>query len=92
MLVMHLLKICKLVGLVWTVVTSRQKCHFIISQVTPRRTPNRDEPVVVLKYHPSYILVKLSRTRATKLNGLEQGIIPVEVLSKTFQISFLVDG
>ena len=36
--------------------------------------------------------VNLDRTRATKLDGLEEGVIPVEVSSKSFQISILVEG
>jgi len=38
-----------------------------------------DGPVVKLKYMPSYVLLKLKRTRASQLEGLEEGIIPVEV-------------
>lgn len=46
-----------------------------------------DEPVVKLKYLPSYILVKMNRTRATQLDGLEASVIPVEVLTKSFKIN-----
>jgi len=55
------------------------------------KPPVGNEPVK-LKYLPSYILVKLDRTRATQLDRLEEGIIPVEVSSKSFQISILVEG
>ncbi|PSS36832.1 hypothetical protein PHLCEN_2v1320 [Hermanssonia centrifuga] len=45
---------------------------------------NEDEPplgteaVVRLKYLPAYVLVKMARTRASKLPNLEEGVIPVE--------------
>ena len=45
-----------------------------------------DGPVVKLKYLPSYVLVKLTRTRASQLEGLDEGIIPVEVATRNFQI------
>ena len=56
------------------------------------KPPVWNEPTIKLKCLPAYILVKLMRTRATKLNGLQGGVIPVEVTSKTFQISVLVGG
>jgi ATP-dependent exoDNAse (exonuclease V) alpha subunit len=52
----------------------------------PDEPPIPDEPVVNLKYLPSYVLIKLARTRATQLLGLEDGVIPVEVTSRNFQI------
>ncbi|KIM74491.1 hypothetical protein PILCRDRAFT_14391 [Piloderma croceum F 1598] len=51
-----------------------------------------DEPtledglVVKLKYLPSYVLVKLTCTRASQPEGLDEGIIPVEVATQNFQI------
>lgn len=45
-----------------------------------------EERVVTLKYLPVYVLVKLSRTKATRLEGLEDCVIPVEPVSQTFQI------
>ena len=45
-----------------------------------------DGPVVKLKYLPSYVLIKLTRTRATQLLGLDEGVIPVQVTTRNFQI------
>jgi hypothetical protein len=45
-----------------------------------------DESLVTLKYLPAYILVKLNRTRASQLEGLENSVIPVETTMKSFQI------
>ena len=51
-----------------------------------------DEPaledglVVKLKYLPAYVLVKLTHTWASQLEGLDEGIIPVEVATQNFQI------
>ena len=45
-----------------------------------------DGPVVKLKYLPAYMLVRLMRTWASQLEGLDEGIIPVEVATRNFQI------
>jgi hypothetical protein len=52
----------------------------------PDEPPIGDGPICELKYLPSYILVRLSRTRATKLEGLEEAVIPVEPASIKYQI------
>lgn len=52
----------------------------------PDEPPVGNKATVKLKYLPSYILVKLCRTCATQLDGLEESVIPVEVSSKTFKI------
>ena len=52
--------------------------------------PVGDQPIIKLKCLLVYILVKLMRTRATKLNTLQEGVIPVEATLKTFQISVFV--
>ena len=55
-----------------------------------------DEPatgegsIVNLKYLPSYLLVKLSRTRASQLAGLDEAVIPVEPTTITTKISLPV--
>jgi PIF1-like helicase len=53
----------------------------------PNEPTIKDGPVVVLNHLPSFILVKLTRTRATKLAGLEEAVIPVEPMSIKYQIS-----
>ena len=45
-----------------------------------------DGLVVKLKHLPSYVLVKLTHTRPSQLEGLDEGIIPVEVATQNFQI------
>lgn len=42
--------------------------------------------VVILDYPPAYILVKLSRTKATQLEGLEKDVLPLMPLEHTFTI------
>ena len=44
----------------------------------PNETPIGNSFVVHLRYMPLYILVKLTRTRATPLEGLEDNVIPIE--------------
>ena len=46
--------------------------------------PIGDEPVVHLKCMPAYILVKLSRTRVSTLEGLDTGVIPIEPTMTTY--------
>jgi hypothetical protein len=46
-----------------------------------------DAPIVKLKMLPSFLLVKLNRTRASKLEGLEEGVIPVEPARNSMRIS-----
>ena len=48
----------------------------------PDEPPPGDEPIVYLKYVPSYILVKLNRTQASQLDGLDESVIPVEIATK----------
>ena len=59
---------------------------------------HEDEPliaqgaVVKLRYLPAYILVKLSRTKASKLTGLDDCVIPVEPTSTTYQMTMTTKG
>ena len=52
----------------------------------PDEPPLGDDSIVTLKYLPSYILVKIQWTGALQLDGLDKGIIPVEVVTHNFQI------
>ena len=52
----------------------------------PDEPPLGDDPIVTLQHLPSYILVKLKRTRVERLEGLDEGVIPVEVATRSFQI------
>ena len=42
--------------------------------------------VVELKRMPAYVLVKLHRTKASKLEGLEEGVLPLVPMNRTFCI------
>lgn len=53
---------------------------------------DKAECTVQLKNMPIYILVKLTRTRATRLEGLEDCVIPVEPITTSYQIKVPVDG
>ncbi len=50
-------------------------------------SPNED--VVTLTEVPAYILVKMQNTKIAALPGLQEGVIPLLALERTFQI---VDG
>jgi len=51
-----------------------------------------DTPIVKLTRLPAYLLVKLKRTRATQLEGLEECVIPVEPTAVKFQIKVKTKG
>ena len=48
--------------------------------------PPLDGSIVTLKHLPQCILVKLNRTRATRLDGLEDGVIPIFPAKSSMQI------
>ena len=50
------------------------------------------KPIVRLKHMPSYLLVKLSRTRATRLEGLDDYVLPVEPVLTNYRIKVPVNG
>jgi hypothetical protein len=58
----------------------------------PDEPPFEGGPIIKLKYLPAYILVKMERTRATKLEGLDEGIIPIEPASHSIRISVRTRG
>ena len=49
---------------------------------------DKNEAIVKLHYLPVYILVKLSRTRATRLEKLEEGVVPIEPISTSYRVRF----
>jgi hypothetical protein len=55
----------------------------------PDEPPIRNGAIVELKYPPAYILVKLQRTRASHLEGLETSFIPVEPRTVRVQIQLM---
>ena len=48
--------------------------------------PLQDGSVITLKYLPQCILIKLSRTHAARLDGLDDGIIPIFPAKSSMQI------
>jgi hypothetical protein len=52
----------------------------------PDEPPIDDSPIVHLRCMPLYILVKLTRTRATPLDGLQVNVIPIEPGISTYRI------
>ncbi len=47
-----------------------------------------DDAITELQYLPLYLLVKMTRTRASRLEGLEEGVIPVEPKQTSMRITF----
>ncbi|GBE80035.1 ATP-dependent DNA helicase PIF1 [Sparassis crispa] len=59
----------------------------------PDEPPLGPEPVVnLMKYLPAFVLVKLSRTRATTLEGLGECVIPVEPMAMSMRIKVDLPG
>jgi hypothetical protein len=58
----------------------------------PDEPPISRNAVIRLKYLPSYLLVKLTRTKATKLEGLNDCVLPIEPISTTYRIKMMVGG
>lgn len=54
----------------------------------PEEPPLDNSAVVKLQRPPSYLLVKLNRTRASKLAGLDESVIPISTRQQTFRISY----
>jgi ATP-dependent exoDNAse (exonuclease V) alpha subunit len=57
----------------------------------PDEPPIGNSPVVHLQYVPSYVLVKLTRTRAAPLEGLQENVIPIEPAITTYRIKIQQD-
>ncbi|KIM58155.1 hypothetical protein SCLCIDRAFT_128970 [Scleroderma citrinum Foug A] len=57
----------------------------------PNEEYSKQEKEIVLKYVPLYLLIKLKRTRATLLKGLEETVIPVEAHMRSMHLQ-VVDG
>jgi len=54
--------------------------------LNPDEPPLSEGSVIMLKYPPECVLVKLSRTRAATLPGLDEGVIPIQRVSTKTQI------
>lgn len=55
--------------------------------VLDEREEVSEGPKVTLKYPPAYVLVKLDRTKAPKLDGLPEGVVPIVPIRKDFYIN-----
>lgn len=53
----------------------------------PDEPPISNDPVVHLQYLPTYLLVKLTHTHTSQLEGLDKAVIPVEPAMTTMRIS-----
>jgi len=51
-----------------------------------REPPHEKKEIIELHYLPAYILVKMHRTRATRLEGLQESVLPIIPAAKTVQI------
>ena len=58
----------------------------------PDKPPFEGGPIVKLKYLLAYILFKMERIQATKLEGLAKGIIPIEPALHCIHISVQMRG
>jgi hypothetical protein len=58
----------------------------------PDEPAHGDQPEVNLLRLPKYILVKLEKTRAGKLSGLEEKIVPIECSTTTYQLKMEING
>ncbi|KAG9020891.1 hypothetical protein FRB95_003283 [Tulasnella sp. JGI-2019a] len=65
----------------------------IVNIILDKREPSIAEGVseVQLKYQPAYLLVKMDWTKAERLDRLEDSMLPLVQLTRTFQIS-MTDG
>jgi hypothetical protein len=54
--------------------------------LNPEEPPLEDCSIITLKYLPQCVLVKLNRTRAARLDGLDDGVIPIFPAKSSMQI------
>ena len=52
---------------------------------------SKHAPVVTLKHLPAFILVKLHRTRASGLDGLDDAVIPIQPASQRIRVNLSTD-
>ena len=67
-------------------VTNGARAEVVDIILHPDEPPIGNEPIVKLKYLPAYILVRMDRTRAAPLTGLDRGVIPVEPMTTRMNI------
>jgi ATP-dependent exoDNAse (exonuclease V) alpha subunit len=59
----------------------------IVLDERERLTPKEDTDRIHLTYPPRYVLVRLDRTKAPTLDGLQENVIPIAPVSKTFTVN-----
>ena len=59
----------------------------IVLDERERQITSKDTQTIHLRYPPRYVLVKLLRTKAPCLRGLEENVIPIKPVTKTFTIT-----
>ena len=67
-------------------IMNRARGEIVDIILDPDKPPISNDPIVTLKCLPAYILVKMACTRAMQLEGLDEGVIPVQVATRNFQI------
>ena len=60
--------------------------------LNPEEPPLGDSSIIALKHLPQCVLVKLNRTRATRLDGLDDGVIPIFPAKSSMQITLAKKG
>lgn len=68
-------------------VTNGARGEIVDIILDPDEPPIGNDPIVHLKKLPAYVLVKLTRTRATRLEGLDNAVIPVEMITTSMRIT-----
>ena len=67
-------------------VTNGARGEIVDIILDPNKPPIGNDPIIALKHVLAYILVKMVCTRAMQLEGLEEGVIPVQITTCNFQI------
>jgi len=60
----------------------------IISIILHQSKQISNSSIVHLQYMPPCVLIRMEQTRAGILLGLDEGVIPIELVTKTFKISY----
>jgi len=72
--------------------TNRARGEVVSIVLHPDEPSPGNKLVVTLKHLPAYVLIKLSQTCSTQLDGLDENVIPVEMATRTFQIKVRGNG
>ncbi len=67
-------------------VTNGARGTIVGIMLNPKEPTPANVPIVKLRHLPSYVLVKLDRTRTSRLQGLEEGVIPMTPVYQYYRI------